>query len=55
MVRPGDTFFDVWSNIGQYGLYAELKMRGAVGICCFEPEATTPSRIFPWRAIYYEE
>ncbi len=39
VVRPGDSFFDVGANIGQYGLYAALKARGAVSVCCFEPEA----------------
>jgi FkbM family methyltransferase len=39
VVMPGNTFFDVGANIGQYGLYAGLKARGAVSVCCFEPEA----------------
>jgi FkbM family methyltransferase len=39
VVMPGNTFFDVGANIGQYGLYAGLKAHGAVSVCCFEPEA----------------
>ncbi|MDA0798784.1 MAG: FkbM family methyltransferase [Chloroflexi bacterium] len=39
VVKPGDVFFDVGANIGQYGVYAALKAGGTVTVRCFEPEA----------------
>lgn len=37
--RPGDTVFDVGANIGQYSLYAALRLDRNVRILAFEPEA----------------
>lgn len=39
VLHPGDTFFDVGANIGQYGIYAALKHPNEVTVACFEPEA----------------
>ena len=38
-VRPGDVFYDIGANIGQYSLYAALKYHGHVQVYGFEPES----------------
>jgi FkbM family methyltransferase len=38
VVKPGDVFFDVGANIGQYGIYAALRVDG-VTVRFFEPGA----------------
>lgn len=40
IVKPGDVFFDVGANIGQYGIYAALRNGSATRVFCFEPEST---------------
>ena len=37
--RPGDIIYDVGANIGQYALYAALKLKKQVTVLAFEPEA----------------
>jgi FkbM family methyltransferase len=37
--RPGDTFYDVGANIGQYSLYAARIIAGICTVYAFEPEA----------------
>lgn len=37
--KPGDTFYDIGANIGQYALYAAKRLGGDARILAFEPEA----------------
>jgi FkbM family methyltransferase len=38
-VRPGDVMYDIGANIGQYGLYAAVRLKGRCRVLAFEPEA----------------
>lgn len=37
--RPGDVFFDIGANIGQYSLYSAKRFEGKIKVYSFEPES----------------
>ena len=39
MVKPGQVFYDIGANIGQYGIYAALRAGADTRVVCFEPES----------------
>ena len=43
--RPGDIFYDVGANVGQYSLYAARFLGGNCSIYAFEPEALNYSQL----------
>lgn len=44
-IRPGDVLYDVGANIGQYSLYAALKLGKECRVLAFEPEALTFAKL----------
>lgn len=38
-IRAGDVLYDVGANIGQYSLYAAVRLNGDIDVRAFEPEA----------------
>jgi FkbM family methyltransferase len=43
--RPGDVFYDVGANIGQYSLYAALRLKKRIEVLAFEPEALNHAQL----------
>lgn len=43
--QPGETFYDVGANIGQYTLYAARRLGGRARILAFEPEALNHAKL----------
>ena len=43
--KPGDVFYDVGANIGQYALYAAKRLQGRCRVLAFEPEALNYAKL----------
>ena len=44
-IEPGDVVYDVGANIGQYSLYAALKLDRQLTVHAFEPEALNQAKL----------
>jgi FkbM family methyltransferase len=44
-IRPGDVFYDVGANIGQYALYAAKRLQKRCRVLAFEPEALNYAKL----------
>ena len=44
-LKPGDVFYDVGANIGQYALYAAKRLGGQCRVLAFEPEALNYAKL----------
>ena len=45
MFQPGDVFYDIGANIGQYCLYAAKRLGGDCRVLAFEPEALNYAKL----------